>query len=179
MLCHDEFYFCCFIVINQGKVKCFFLLSCIIWTALFKVLWQPCRNGISKITGWFVVPPSGNWVSGGPNYFQLARDILNTINVPISLSSWLESWSCERWPWIFEEVPKWKDSIRSFSTICLDNIKIEKNNFTISGIINIGYQKYCVSEISGIRNIGYQNFLVSEILGISNIGYQKYRVSKI
>ena len=64
--------------------------------------------------------------------------------------------------------------------------------------INIGYNKYRVSEILGIRNIGCQKYLVSEISGtisdiseiylvseisvIRNIGYQKYqkyRVSEI
>ena len=56
----------------------------------------------------------------------------------------------------------------------------------ISGIRNIGYQKYWVSEILGIRNIGYQKYGVSEISGIrnkvlfiKNIGYQKYWESEI
>ena len=47
------------------------------------------------------------------------------------------------------------------------------------GIINIGYNKYRVSEISGtISNIS-EIYWVSEISVIRNIGYQKYQISEI
>ena len=36
----------------------------------------------------------------------------------------------------------------------------------ISGVINIGSQKYWVSEITGHRNIGSQKYWVTEISGI-------------
>ena len=57
----------------------------------------------------------------------------------------------------------------------------------ISGIKNIGYQKYLVSEIwvseiSGTISDISEIYWVSEILVIRNIGYQKYkkyRVSEI
>ena len=49
----------------------------------------------------------------------------------------------------------------------------------ISGIINIGYQKYQVPYQIYRKYIGYQKYWLSEISGNRNIGYRKYRVSKI
>ena len=51
----------------------------------------------------------------------------------------------------------------------------------ISGIINIGYQKYRVSEIwiSGTISDISEIYWVSEISVIRNIGYQKYQISEI
>ena len=63
------------------------------------------------------------------------------------------------------------------------NIFIKQNsNREILGIRNIRYHIGYIGKISGIRNIGYQKYRVSEILvirNIGNIGYQKYRVSEI
>ena len=52
----------------------------------------------------------------------------------------------------------------------------------ISGIINIGYQKYGYQKYQVPyqiyrKYIGYQKYRVSEISDIRNIGYQKYKVS--
>merc|ERR1712105_394014 len=67
----------------------------------------------------------------------------------------------------------------------------------ISGIINIGYQKYqvpyqiyrvsdilCIRKISGIKNIGYQKYRVSDIrnrgyLLISVLSYQSSIIEKM
>ena len=47
----------------------------------------------------------------------------------------------------------------------------------ISGVINIGSQKYWVLQILGLRNIGSYKYWVSEIPGLRSIGSQKYWVS--
>ena len=47
------------------------------------------------------------------------------------------------------------------------------------GIINIGYNKYWVSEISGTISVISEIYWVSEILVFRNIGYQKYQISEI
>ena len=61
-------------------------------------------------------------------------------------------------------------------------ITVDKSEVPVSGIRNIGYQKYLVSEISGTISDISEIYLVSEISVIRNIGYQKYqkyRVSEI
>ena len=47
------------------------------------------------------------------------------------------------------------------------------------GIINIGYNKYWVSEISGTISVISEIHWVSEISVIRNVGYQKYQISEI